>query len=119
MGAIQDRLAEIKEKTHRSKSSRMKGVKARLIVGTATCGVSAGARDVVNAFNQEIEARGLKGAIVTETGCSGRCDLEPLVQVVKEGEAPTLYYLVTPEKSRRIIQQHIVNNDVVEEWTLL
>jgi (2Fe-2S) ferredoxin len=89
-----------------------------VIVGTATCGVSAGARAVVDALVDEIQARGISGAVVTETGCSGRCDLEPLVQVAKDGQPPVLYYHVTPEMARRIVQQHVQNNDIIQEWAV-
>lgn len=118
MGTAQEKLAEIKKKNYKAKKDLMEGISSRRIVGTATCGVSAGAREVVDALNQEIQARNLKNVKVSETGCSGRCDLEPLVQVIKDGEPPVMYYHVTPEKARRIIQQHIVNGEVIEEWTL-
>ena len=111
LGHIRKKAAEIKQKS-------LADVTARVIVGTATCGVSAGARAVVNALNQEIEARGLKGALVAETGCSGRCDLEPLVTVNRDGEPPVLYYHVTPDKARRIVQQHVQNGEVIQEWAI-
>lgn len=119
MGSIQENLAKIKKEASAVRKKALDGVTSRIIVGTATCGVSAGARGVVNAFNQEIAARKLSGVAVTETGCSGRCDLEPLVQVLKVGEAPTMYFHVTPEMARRIVQQHVVNNEIIEEWSLV
>ena len=109
-------LKRIKEKAGAIRREQVANRSARLIVGTATCGVSAGANDVVETLEQEIQARGVPNAIVTETGCSGRCDLEPLVQVVVDGEAPVLYYHVTPDKARRIVQQHIQNGEPVREW---
>lgn len=118
MGPVNEALASIKEKASSVRKQALGGATTRIIVGTATCGVAAGARTVVNAINQEIAARKLGGVAVTETGCSGRCDLEPLVQVMKEGEAPIMYYHVTPEMARRIVQQHVVNNEVIEEWAL-
>ena len=111
-------LAQIRKKASSARQKKLSGVTAKVIVGTATCGVAAGARTVVEALNQEVKARKLKGIAVTETGCSGRCDLEPLVQVLRDGEAPVLYFQVTPEKARRIVQQHVQGGDVIEEWTL-
>lgn len=119
LGPVNEALASIKEKASAVRKQALKGATSRIIVGTATCGVAAGARGVVNAFNQEVAARKLSGVAVTETGCSGRCDLEPLVQVMKDGEAPIMYYHVTPDMARRIVQQHVVNNEVIEEWALL
>jgi NADP-reducing hydrogenase subunit HndB len=110
-------LEDIRKRAAESKRQRNSGT-TRVIVGTATCGVSAGARAVVDALNEEIGARKLEGIAVGETGCSGRCDLEPLVQVQRHGEAPVLYYHITPEKARRIVQQHIQNNEVIHDWVV-
>ncbi|HEY3299128.1 MAG TPA: (2Fe-2S) ferredoxin domain-containing protein [Armatimonadota bacterium] len=118
MGNVHKSLVEIKKKASSLRHKRLASVTTRVIVGTATCGVSAGAKGVVDALKQEVKARGIKGALVSETGCSGRCDLEPLVQVIRDGEAPALYFHVTPEMARRIVQQHVQSGDVIEEWTL-
>lgn len=118
MGSVHKALSHVKKKASEVRQQRLADVDTRLIVGTATCGVAAGARTVVNALNQEISTRGLKRVVVTETGCSGRCDLEPLLQVLKDGEPPVMYYHVDTEKARRIVQQHVQNNDVINEWTL-
>jgi NADP-reducing hydrogenase subunit HndB len=117
LGSAQNALEEVRARASRKKAQAASST-TRVIVGTATCGVSAGARAVVEALAQEIEARKLEGVAVTETGCSGRCDLEPLVQVQRHGEAPVLYFHVTPEMARRIVQQHIQNNEVVVEWVI-
>jgi NADP-reducing hydrogenase subunit HndB len=116
--SAQKALEEAKKKAADAKRERLSDVKTRIIVGTATCGVSAGARTVVEALNQEIMARKLDHTVVTETGCSGRCDLEPLVQVQRDGEAPVLYFHIDSEKARRIVQQHVQNNEVIQEWVL-
>jgi NADP-reducing hydrogenase subunit HndB len=112
------KLAQVKKKAAVTRKKRLTDATTRVIVGTATCGVSAGARQVVDALKQEIAARKIKGVTVNETGCSGRCNLEPLVQVTRHGEAPVLYYQVTPEKARRIVQQHIQSNEPIGEWAL-
>lgn len=118
MGSVQNTLSQVKEKAAEVRQARLANVTTRLIVGTATCGVSAGARGVVDALNLEIENRGIKGVLVSETGCSGRCDLEPLVQVLIDSEPPVMYFHIDPEKARRIVQQHVQNGDVILEWTL-
>jgi NADP-reducing hydrogenase subunit HndB len=111
-------LGQIRARAAETEGDRLSRIKTRIIVGTATCGVSAGAKAVVEALEKEITDRNLHGAAVTETGCSGRCDLEPLVQVQKEGEAPVLYFHVNPEKARRIIQQHVQMGEVIQDWVL-
>jgi NADP-reducing hydrogenase subunit HndB len=111
-------LAQIKKKAGNVRQKHLSGVDIRIIVGTATCGVSAGAREVVNALNDEVRLRSLKGVVVSETGCSGRCDLEPLVQVLKDKEPPVMYHHVDPEKARRIVQQHVQNGEVIQDWAV-
>jgi NADP-reducing hydrogenase subunit HndB len=93
-----------------------KGV--RIVVGMATCGISAGARPVMMALLEEVKSRGLEDVTVTQTGCIGVCRLEPMIEVYKEGEDKTTYVELTPEKARRIILEHIVNGRVVDEFTI-
>lgn len=119
MGNVHKALGQVRKKAAESKQRKLVAEAGiRVIVGTATCGVAAGARQVVDALEQEIKSRKIKGAIVSETGCSGRCDLEPLVQVMVAGQPPVMYYHITPEKARRIVQQHLQNNDAVDEWAI-
>jgi len=111
-------LGHARKKASEARHRELSDVTTRVIVGTATCGVSAGARAVVEALEQEIADRSIEGAVVTETGCTGRCDLEPLVQVIRDGEPPVMYYHVTPDKARRIVQQHVRSGEVIREWAL-
>lgn len=90
----------------------------RIVVGMATCGISAGARPVMMAFIEEVKKRGLQNVVVTQTGCIGACRLEPLVEVYKEGEDKVTYVDMTPEKARKIVLDHIINGKVVEEYTI-
>jgi len=113
-----DTLEKIKKKAKRSQSEQSPEIKTRIIVGTATCGVAAGAADVVEALKQEINDRGIKGAVVLETGCTGRCDLEPLVQVQVDGKPPVLYHHIDTEKARQIVRQHVQMGEVIEDWVV-
>lgn len=118
LATAHEALKRVQGKAAQAKTGKLPKAQTRVIVGTATCGVSAGARTVVEALNDEINTRNLAGAVVTETGCSGRCDLEPLVQVQKEGEAPVLYYHVDAEKARRIVQQHVQMGEIIQDWVV-
>ena len=90
----------------------------RVVVGMATCGIAAGARPVLNAFLKEIEKRGLTNVIVTQTGCIGVCRLEPIVEVYVPGQEKVTYVKMTPEKVPQIVAQHLVNKQVVTEYTI-
>ena len=91
---------------------------ARVLVGMATCGIAAGARPVLNAFVEEIAKRGLKDVTVTQTGCIGICQYEPVVEVEIPGEEKVTYVKMTPEKAVKVVNDHLVNHNVVSEYTI-
>ncbi len=87
-------------------------------VGMGTCGIAAGAREVFQALEEEIRNHGLKGVVLTETGCIGLCADEPIVQVTA-GDAPRVSYgRVYPEIARRIIGEHVLDGKPVEEFVI-
>lgn len=92
---------------------------ARVLVGMATCGIAAGARPVLNAFIEEINKRGLTDSVtVTQTGCIGICQYEPVVEVEIPGEEKVTYVKMTPEMAVRVVNDHLVNHNVVTELTI-
>lgn len=90
----------------------------RVLVGMATCGIAAGARPVLTAIMDEISKRGLKNVTVTQTGCIGICQFEPVVEVEAPGQAKVTYVKMTAEKAVRMVNDHIVNGNVVSEFTI-
>ena len=90
----------------------------RVVVGMATCGIAAGARPVLNAFTDEVEKRHLNNVIVTQTGCIGMCQLEPIVEVFAPGKEKVTYVKMSPDKVARIVADHLVNGNVVAEYTV-
>lgn len=90
----------------------------RIVVGMATCGISAGARPVFNAFVDDIASRQLRNVKVTRTGCMGMCALEPIVEVHVPGEDAVTYVHVDPDKARKIVANHIVNGNVCTEYLI-
>ena len=90
----------------------------RIVVGMATCGIAAGARPVLNAFVEEVNKRGLSNVQVTQTGCIGVCRLEPIVEVYVPGQEKVTYVKMNAEKVPTIVAQHIVNKQVVTDYTI-
>lgn len=90
----------------------------RVLVGMATCGIAAGARPVLNSFVDELAKRGLTNVVVTQTGCIGICQYEPVVEIEMPGQPKVTYIKMTPEKAVRVINDHIVNHNVVTEFTI-
>ncbi len=90
----------------------------RIVVGMATCGIAAGARPVLNACSEEVAKRNLHNVMVTQTGCIGICKFEPVVEVFEADGTKTTYVKMTAEKIVRVINDHIVNGNVVTEYTI-
>ena len=90
----------------------------RIVVGMATCGIAAGARPVLNKFSEEIEKRNLANVTVTQTGCIGMCQYEPIAEVMVPGKEKVTYVKLTEEKVAKIIADHIVNGIPVAEYTV-
>ncbi len=113
-------LQAIKEKMQNKVSLRAtEGEETiRVVVGMATCGIAAGARPVLNAFLKEIEDRHLNNIICTQTGCIGICRYEPVVEVIMPDGSKTTYVKMTEDKVARVVTEHLVNNKVVQEYTI-
>lgn len=113
-----EELEEIKNKAMKSVNLRKDRTETRIVVGMATCGIAAGARPVLLSFMEEIEKRNLNNVTVAQTGCIGLCRLEPMVEVYMPGEEKVTYVEVTPDMVKRIVAEHIVNGNVVTEYTI-
>ena len=90
----------------------------RVVVGMATCGIAAGARPVLNAFTEEIARRELSGVLVTQTGCIGLCQYEPIVEVTTPGADKVTYVKMTPVKVSRVVAEHLIGGKPVVEYTI-
>ena len=91
----------------------------RVVVGMATCGIAAGARPVLNAFVEQVNAQGLSEQVtVTQTGCIGICQFEPVVEVFEAGKEKVTYVKMTPEKVAVVIEKHLKGGTPVAEYTV-
>ena len=90
----------------------------RIVVGMATCGIASGARPVLNELVQQVGDRRLDNVAVTQTGCIGLCQYEPIVEVFRPGEEKVTYVKMTPEKATEVLEKHVIAGKVVEEYTL-
>ena len=114
-----DELAAIRDRMKNIVNTREAGEdNIRIAVGMATCGIAAGARPVLNAFTEEVARRELSGVTVTQTGCIGICQYEPVVEVFAPGKEKVTYVKMTPEKVARVVGEHIVGGTPVAEYTI-
>lgn len=111
-------LQKIREEALKKVDLRTDRKGTRIVVGMATCGISAGARPVLTALIDEVQKRGLGDVEVTQTGCIGVCRLEPIIEVYKSGDEKVTYVEMNEDKARKVIAEHIVNGHVVSEYTI-
>ena len=112
-------LAAIREKMKDKVVLREGTSTTRIVVGMATCGIAAGARPVLNAFVDGVNKEGLASdGVVSQTGCIGICQYEPVVEVYKAGEEKVTYVKMTVEKAEKVLKEHIKGGKVVTEYTI-
>ena len=112
-------LAEIRNRMKDKVSLREGTNDIRIVVGMATCGIAAGARPVLNALVEEVNAVGLsETATVTQTGCIGLCQYEPIVEVMEPGKPKVTYIKMNADKAAEIVERHLIGGHIVEEYTL-
>ena len=112
-------LAAIREKMQNKVVIREGMSATRFVVGMATCGIAAGARPVLNAFVDGVNANGLNDKVaVTQTGCIGICQYEPVVEVFEDGKEKVTYVKLDAQKAAEIVEKHLKGGKVVEEYTI-
>ena len=91
----------------------------RVVVGMATCGIAAGARPVLNAFVEEVNHLGIADKVtVSQTGCIGICQYEPVVEVYEAGKEKVTYVKMTAEKAKKVAESHLQCGKVLTEYTI-
>lgn len=86
----------------------------KVIVGMATCGIAAGARETLMAIIEEAKKLNIDNMVVVQSGCMGACYAEPTVEVRVPGQEPILYGNVTADKGKEIVQKHIKEGELVQ-----
>lgn len=112
-------LEEIRNKTRERLNVRQESSgDIRIVIGMATCGIAAGARPVLQAFSDEVGKRNLGNVKISQTGCIGICQYEPVVEVMIPGQEKVTYVKMSAEKAIKVVTDHIVNGNVVSEYTI-
>jgi len=107
-------LKRAKEEALKKRELKTTSGAIQVIVGMGTCGIAAGARDAMKAILETIEKDNISGVIVTQTGCIGLCEKEPIVEVVVGDQPKVSYGKVSPDVARRIMKEHVVDGKIVE-----
>ncbi|GIV66179.1 MAG: (2Fe-2S) ferredoxin domain-containing protein [Chloroflexota bacterium] len=113
-----DDLKRIREEALEKRKVKTASGQVQVIVGMGTCGIAAGARDAMKAILETIQNENLEGIIVTQTGCIGLCEKEPIVQVVVGDQPKVTYGKVSPDVARQIMKEHVKNGNVLKEYVI-
>lgn len=112
-------LQAIKDKMKNKVVLREGTNELRIVVGMATCGIAAGARPVLNTIVEAVNEGGLADKVtVSQTGCIGLCQFEPIVEIHEAGKEKVTYVKIDSDKAKRIIEEHIKGGKVIAEFTL-
>lgn len=115
--SIED-LKRIRDDARHTMTLRSGTARAKITVHLGTCGISAGARDVMSALLKEIEKQQLSDVIVTTSGCAGLCSREPMVTVELAGQPPVKYVDLKPDRMLRVLREHVLEGKIVTDFAL-
>ena len=112
-------LQRIKEEHKAASTLREGGFRVKITVHMGTCGLAAGARNIMSALLDEIEKSGVTDVIATTSGCAGLCSREPMATIEVINQPPVKYGSLTEDKIRRIFKEHIISGNMIEEYALV
>ena len=115
MNSIEE-LKKIKERALQRQKKVSEGARARVVVAMGTCGIAAGAGDTMAAVLSELEKREVSDVVVSQIGCMGLCEFEPVIQIQIGGNKPVTYGKISPERIPALIENHVLAGEVVTEW---
>lgn len=111
-------LEKIRQRVRKTTTVREGAGRAKITVHMGTCGIAAGAREIMKTVLEEIGKSQAEDIIVTSSGCAGLCSREPMMTVEIKDEAPVKYGDLTPEKAAKIFRQHAIEGSVVTDLAL-
>ena len=111
-----EELKKIKERALGRRKLSGEGAKGRVTVAMGTCGIAAGARETMKAIRDEIGKRQVEDVVVTQTGCMGLCEYEPMVQIQIGDTDAVTYGKIDEERVPKLIEEHLINGEPVEVW---
>jgi NADP-reducing hydrogenase subunit HndB len=111
-------LDKISQRVRKTTLLREGAGKAKIVVHMGTCGIAAGAREIMNTLLDEFAKQNIDDVILTSSGCAGLCSREPMATVELKDEAPVKYVDLTAEKIRKILAEHVMGGKVVSEYAL-
>jgi NADP-reducing hydrogenase subunit HndB len=113
-------LADLRKKREEIKTGMDIRIKAidpenhvQIKVAMATCGIAAGAKEIMEFFVEQLDRRNIQG-VVTQTGCMGYCYAEPTVEITLPGKEPVVYGFVDLKRADQIIEKYIKEGELID-----
>lgn len=110
-----DELKRVREEALQKKQMKATPGNVQVIVAMGTCGIAAGARDTMKSVLNFIETEKLSGVTLTQTGCIGLCEQEPILEVMLGDQPKVIYGKVNTDVAKKIMKQHVQNGQPVKE----
>ncbi len=113
-----EELKRVREEALQKKKMKAAPGNIQVVVAMGTCGIAAGARDTMKSVLNYIETNNLSGVTVTQTGCIGKCEQEPIVQIIFGDQPKVTYGKVNTDVAQQIMKQHVQNGTPVKDYVL-
>lgn len=111
-------LLKIQEETSRKMSPQTSDKNIKILVHMGTCGIAAGAKEVMEALQEELQQTETKNIQVVASGCAGMCSSEPNVTIERKGEPGIMYQYVNKDKMHQIFKRHVLLGEIQTEFAL-
>ncbi|MBU0558495.1 MAG: (2Fe-2S) ferredoxin domain-containing protein [Bacteroidetes bacterium] len=109
-------LKKLRESAKKNIYLREGNFRGKVIVHMGTCGIAAGAREIMNILLDELASRDTTDIMLTSSGCAGLCSEEPMITLEISDSAPVKYGKLTPDRIKKIFEEHIIGGKVVKEF---
>jgi NADP-reducing hydrogenase subunit HndB len=113
-----DELRKMRESAKKKLHLREGKFRGKVTVHMGTCGIAAGAREIMDTFLSEFDSREVMDIMLTSSGCAGFCSEEPMITVEMEGSAPVKYGKLTPDKVKAVFAEHIIGGNVMKDFVI-
>ena len=113
-----EELKRLKEEAVEKRKAKVAAGSTQIVVAMGTCGIAAGARETMKAILDTIEKEKMDNVIVTQTGCAGMCEWEPIVEVSTSGEPKVTYGKIDAARAKQIMKEHVKGSHIVKEYVV-
>ncbi|NLW50278.1 MAG: (2Fe-2S) ferredoxin domain-containing protein [Candidatus Brocadiaceae bacterium] len=111
-------LAALRERSVREQQLRAGARDVRVTVHMGTCGIAAGASDILVCLMEELASAGAENVTIHRSGCAGLCQQEPMMTVEDASGRSVCYGRLTADKVRQVVLEHIVGGQPVADFTV-